>query len=319
MSESSQRSSRLGHPLAWLLGIVLLSSAVAKVLSLGGFELYLVEQHLLPSRESAAYAARLLLAVELFLGAACFLRAGFRRVTLPLIFGMLTVFTLYLAYAAFVRKETGSCHCFGDLLPMSPKESIVKNLALLALAAYLARKTRGWPAGTWRAPAGLALASLLVVFLALPVRPVPVLPAGKTPPPSESRFSGFRQFSNGLTANLTTGTCLVAFLSLDCEHCASLAARLGEDARQQRLPPLYAIFLGKPQEAPGFLKTANAEFPYLCAEPRVFYDFIGKRPPRVYLLQEGAARRFWDEETFDADQLALQLLNDAPPLEPPAQ
>jgi hypothetical protein len=284
------------------------------MVSLGAFEIYLVQQHLLPSRELAAYAARLLLAVELFLGAACFLRAGFRRITLPLTLGMLTVFTLYLVYAAFVRKDTESCHCFGDLLPMSPKESIVKNLILLAMASYLALKTRGWPSGSWRAPAALAVICLVIVFAGLPIRHVPVLPEGKPTPHGESRFAGFRQFSNGLAANLTTGTCLVAFLSLDCDHCASLTARLGEDARQQRLPPLYAIFLGKPEEAPPFLKTANAEFPYLCAEPRVFYNFIGKRPPRVYLLQEGAARRYWDEETFDADQLALQLLNDEPPL-----
>ena len=105
---------------AWLLGFIFIVSAVAKLYSFGAFELYVVQQNLLHSRVMAAYAVRLLVAAELCLGLACFQRAKFRHFTLPAIFGLLAFFSIYLAYLAFLRTDTESCHCFGELIRMSP-------------------------------------------------------------------------------------------------------------------------------------------------------------------------------------------------------
>jgi len=288
---------------AWLLGFVFLVSAVAKLYSLGAVELYVVNQNLLPSRVMAAYAIRLLVAAELCLGLACFQRARFRHFTLPAIFGLLTFFSFFLAYLAFFRKETGNCHCFGELIRMSPLESLFKNLALVGLVLYLFRKTRGWSAGSWRVPAGLAAASLLIVLLGFPVRQIDVHPSAETPSTGKNRFAEFQGFSDGQEANLTEGTCLAVFVSLNCDHCRELVTRLAEADSEQALPSTYLICLGEKNEAPAFFSDTGADFPYLCADPESFFAFIGERPPRMYLLQQGLARAFWDNETFDAQQL----------------
>ena len=288
---------------AWLLGLVFVGSAVAKMLALGPFEVYLVQQHLAPSREYAAVAARGLLALELFLGLACFARSGFRRFTLPAIMAMLAAFSLYLAYLAFVRKDTGSCHCFGELLPMSPLHSLCKNLALLALAGWLRRGTREWPAGSPAVPAVLAAASALIVFLGFPARPVAVEPDAAGTAAGPSRFAVFHSLSDGRPAGLTTGTCLAVFVSLDCEHCRALVTRLAEVGRQQPLPPVRLICLGEAKDTPAFLAGTGADFPWLCAAPETFFGFIGERPPRLYLLQDGRPRAFWDTETFSPEQI----------------
>jgi len=57
--------------------------------------------------------------------------------------------------------------------------------------------------------------------------------------------------------------------------------------------------LGEESEAPGFLSDTGAEFPFLCVQPETFFAFIGKRPPRVCLIQQGQVRAFWDDESFD--------------------
>ena len=288
---------------AWLLGFVFIVSAVAKLYSLGAVEVYVVQQNLLHSRVMAAYAVRLLVAAELCLGLACFQRAWFRHFTLPAIFGLLAFFSIYLAYLAFLRKDTGSCHCFGELIRMSPLESLFKNLALIGLVLYLFRKTREWPAGSWGVPAGLAAASLLIVLLGFPVRQIDVHPSVETPSTEKSRFAEFRAFSDGQAADLTTGTCLAVFVSLDCDHCRALVTSLAEASGQNALPSTYLICLGETNEAPAFLQDTGADFPYLCAEPETFFAFIGELPPRLYLLQNGQARAFWDSETFDPQQL----------------
>lgn len=288
---------------AWVLGCVFVVSAVSKMASLGAFELYVVQQGILPSRQLAAYAVRALLAAELFLGAACFTRAWFRRLTLPAIAAMLAGFSVWLAYLAFVKGDTSSCHCFGELLPMSPRHSLWKNLALLGVVAYLFRGTRGWPAGSWKAPAALAAASVLVTVLGCPIRRIEVQPAGGGAVPGKSRFARFREFDRG-PAELTAGICLVAFVSLDCEHCRALMTRVGEAARRESLPPVYMLCYGDAEELSLFQSETGADFPAACIEPGVFFDFIGKEPPRVYLLEDGQVRAFWDTDTFDPAQLA---------------
>ena len=262
-----------------------------------------MQQHLLPTRALAAYAVRLLLAAELFLGLACFQRAWFRRLTLPSTFGLLLAFSIYLAYLAFVKKDTASCHCFGELIRMSPLHSLLKNAVLLAIVLYLYWKTRGWPAGAWPVPAGLAAVSLLVVLLGFPVRHIAVQPAAGAHPGEQSRFAEFRRFSPGGDANLTTGTCLVAFVSLDCDHCRDLVSRLGDAARQQLVPPVYLLCLCEGADASAFFAATHADFPYLCVEPNVFFDFIAERPPRLYLLQGGQVRAYWDGAEFDPAQI----------------
>jgi len=288
---------------AWLLGLVFVVSAVSKLFSLGAVELYVVQQHLLPSRVLAAYAMRLLIAAELCLGLACFLRAKFRRFTLPAIFGLLVFFSLFLAYQAFIKKDTESCHCFGELIRMSPLESLFKNLALIGLVCYLFLKTKGWPDGTWRAPAGLVVASLLVILLGFPVRQIGVQPSTQAATTEKSRFAEFREFSGGQKADLAAGTCLAVFVSLDCDHCRALVTSLADAAGEQALPPTYLICLGEASDASAFMSETGAEFPYLCVQPETFFAFINELPPRLYLLQHGQVRAFWDKEEFDPQQL----------------
>jgi hypothetical protein len=59
---------------------------------------------------------------------------------LPAIQLILVVFTIHLFYEGFTNGFSGNCGCFGDVLPLSNAESIVKNILAILLGIYIRKK-----------------------------------------------------------------------------------------------------------------------------------------------------------------------------------
>lgn len=279
---------------AWFLGAVFLLSAATKLAGLNAFEILLVKEGMVGSRQLAAVLARGLCGVELALGLCMLQRNLLRRVVIPAMSLLLVGFSLYLAYAAVARGEMENCGCFGEAIVMTPLQALVKNLLMLGVAAYLWRALEEDPA-RWQVPATVLTVSMAAAFVLFPIRVVtetvdrPV--AGAKPKPSP--FAPFRQFSDG-DADLTRGHYLVAFFSLDCEHCQEAARQLVAWREELDLPPVRAFYLGPPEAFPEFEMLTGADFPYLMAEPEEFFAFIDTEPPRIYLLHDGQPVKIWD-------------------------
>ena len=117
-----------------LVGVLFIVSAVAKYVTIDSFEMYVYSFGLFPLTLSF-YIARLVLAFELILGAALISHRHHRfSVLMSLLF--LVCFVIFLAYAHFIGR-TDSCHCFGDLLPFDPVQSILKNAILILLLLFV--------------------------------------------------------------------------------------------------------------------------------------------------------------------------------------
>ncbi len=288
---------------AWLIGGFFVFSAAAKLASLGAFERYLIEQNLVPSLTVAAWMARLVIMIEIFVGLGFFQRAWLRSFFLPVCMIMLFGFSIYLAYAGYYKGQLSNCHCLGELLPMSPKASLAKNILLLIGAAWLWRETRVSQTATKSlVPVIMALSALLIVFAGFPIRSEtgllpPAADKGTAPP---SRFSRFTDFEPVGSVDLTRGTRIVVFVSLTCDHCQKLT---GELAATPGLPDVYLIALGEPHEWDEFALVSQSDFPRLLIEPELFFDYIGAKPPRVFLLQDGQPIGRWDEGEFSIEAL----------------
>ena len=277
------------------LGAVFVASAVAKAVDAGAFEVLLVQQGVAPTRAVAAWLTRGLLALELALGLACWQPLWRRRLVLPAIVVLLAGFSVYLVYLGWIKGETGNCGCFGELLRMSPKASLVKNAALVALAAWLWRAAPPDPRRYgWALLAGAA-AVAAGVGLALPVRP-PVSPAPRFARPDFP---------------VDRGRVLLAFLSLDCEHCRAAATAIGEWRRERvaaapaEPPASFFVFLGAAEDAPAFLReTGTAAVRHMMGDPRDFFAAIADQPPSVYVLHDGQVLARWDGEAFTPAALA---------------
>lgn len=135
-----------------------------------------------------------------------------------------------------------------------------------------------------------------------------VKPITKTAPsytPKVSIYAGFKNFSDGVTANVDKGTSIVCMLSLECEHCMETARQIGELSKEQKLPPVYFLFFGSPGELDHFFDVAKCKYPYKIVEPQVFFPLLGDipSPPRVSVLKEGNIVADFDNDSFSKDKL----------------
>lgn len=117
-----------------IVGVVFLISAVAKYITIDAFEMYVYSFGLFPLTLSY-YLARLVLAFELILGASLISHRHHRfTVLVSLLF--LVCFVVFLTYAHLVGR-TDNCHCFGDLIPFTPVQSILKNAVLIFILLFV--------------------------------------------------------------------------------------------------------------------------------------------------------------------------------------
>lgn len=151
-----------------LLGLFLIITAVLKLLSIDNFEIYIYSFGIC-SYTWTTFFSRLLIFTELIIGIGLILKICFKQIwwlTMLMMIG----FTLFLVYAAIFRNDS-NCHCFGDFIELDPRQSIVKNIIVLALLLVIRKEEnhkyhpllRKWLVG-------LSLAiSLVISFVLLPM------------------------------------------------------------------------------------------------------------------------------------------------------
>lgn len=120
----SQNSIRI------LLGIMLIVSAVMKVLSLDTFVMYVYSFKIL-SFVLTEIACRVLIAIEMMLGVMLILKLRYKWVWW-ITMAMMVGFTFFLVYTVIFRNDS-NCHCFGDIIEVKPLVSIFKNLGIIAV------------------------------------------------------------------------------------------------------------------------------------------------------------------------------------------
>jgi len=122
---------KLEFVLRVVIGIIFLFSAYTKFISSGLIEIILVDHRIVALRETAAVLVRILIGFEFALGVLLILPYSLKIIVIPASVFFLIVFTGYLAYTGFILKDIQNCGCFGEIIKMSPIESIIKNLILL--------------------------------------------------------------------------------------------------------------------------------------------------------------------------------------------
>lgn len=265
-----------------LLCAVFVFSAVAKLMAIDHFELYIFSYGLVPL--NVAYVlARLCIGAELGLAAIVAL-GWWPRTARMLTVGLLLVFTLFLTYALLVGR-TESCQCFGQALPMAPGVSLVKNAVLIvvALAAYHGaepRKGKRWLAAV------LCVAAAVVPF-------VVSVPDNWMFGPEETRFDSARlavMIGDGGELGerqLDDGRQVVAFVTPGCQYCQLARQKLDAIFQRHGLDPARLAYV-----EPSDVGTA----PFL----EVTY---GQRP-LVMLLDSGRVVRTYHLRNINEREMA---------------
>ena len=127
-----------------LLGISFLFLANTKFVDPGFFKITLMDQGLAHDRFFAAQLARFFIGLEFTLGILSSLPFYIKKlITASLL--LLGGFTLHLFYLWSIG-DTENCGCFGEMISMTSEESIIKNIVLVVISAFLfLENTQGYP------------------------------------------------------------------------------------------------------------------------------------------------------------------------------
>ena len=273
-----------------VLGLVFIFSAYTKFVGPGFFEITLIDQGLLSSRGQAQHAARFLIGFEFALGFLMLL-PYYTKHLMAIASLMLFGFTLHLGYL-WAIGDTENCGCFGEIISMSPAESIAKNILMLSVSVWLWIKGGSKPTNRTILLGGAAvLISSMWGFLPIPNQ-------------GEFPINDYTSFTYSGRTDLSSGEKIIAILNLDCEHCQELSEELGILQKEKLLPDTYALyFIEGETTVEQFEQMTNSAFPYAEIDVNTFFDLIGESPPRVYILNDGEVDAVLDED------IALKIEN----------
>jgi len=266
-----------------LFAFSFLFSAYTKWIAPGYFEITLLDQSLASNRAFAGVLSRLIIGLELALGFSLLL-PFYRKALLAFAFFMLSVFTLHLLYLWGIGLDQ-NCGCFGELIAMSPLESIFKNLLLLLLAAILYKKSGP------QNKAPRVFIFLCLLFMAIPWVYLPL------PDYEALSYSQYTHFEKKGRVDLSQGKKWVAVFNLDCLHCQETAQSLAQWEREQEISlPLYVLYFKEgTTTVEAFEIKTQTNYPYSFIDANTFFDLIGESPPRIYHLQDGLVVDYWDD------------------------
>jgi len=267
------------------LSLVFAVSAYSKLAAPGITEIILIEHGITASRSAAAIMARLLIGAEFSLCLLLLQKNYLKKIILPAVFVFLASFTLYLLYAALVLKDNQNCGCFGTIAPMSPVESIIKNIVLIGLTLILFRNIKQ-DNKKITLPLIMIILSFAAVLVFAPVRDT-----------KDSLFERYTNFNGAGRVDLMQGEKLILLMSLDCDHCMKTAKEIAEMKKRIELPEIYTLFFKEGDAGvDSFRKKTGFSSPYKILQGEEFFEMIGSAPPRCYLLKGGKIIEFWDKE-----------------------
>lgn len=337
--------------ISWILRIIIsalfLLSAVAKLYPSPYFAISTFEvKQLYPlgfSEGFAPYFSRILIGIEFALGICILLPHYLKKITIPATILLLAVFTIHLTYTTFISGNSGNCGCFGDLIPMTPVEAIIKNIIAIGLLVWLFKLLAADGTSNFWLLKSVVLGCILALFMVAPMKSSTttidnsnfteeqsigivsdstlstVLPTIEKAIDSVNKIkeevkideptakkSGFANFF----PNIDKDKKILCFFAPGCDHCQETAKQLTEMRKKDKsFPEVSIIFMDEEvDKIPDFFTIAGKKYPYQIVDVISFWNVLGntRDTPGVKYLWNGNEIKFYDginENKFDAIEL----------------
>lgn len=243
-----------------LVGATFIISAISKLPSLEQFGWTIVETTFL-NWTLAEWSARILTGLEFFLGILFIFHLKQKRVAIPLSLGLLVIFSIYLLLVMKQYGTGGNCGCFGEWIPMTPIQSLIKNLVLIVLILIISRNVFEFEFGFLKILIWIILpACLLIPFIWLPPESIYISekePLLNKPIP----LSILYQSPNNTppTMELRKGKHVIAFMSLTCRFCRKAAKRMRIMKEKYPELPFYLVLNGRSELEQEFFEDTKAQ------------------------------------------------------------
>ena len=224
------------------VGVVFVTSAILKYISIDIFDLYIFEHNLF-SVSVTETLTRLLITAELVLGILLIFNIHARLAYYSVII-FLAGFTLYLIFLPWLFDvDITNCHCFGTAIVLSRTESIAKNIILLLCMVFVSPKFSTYK--KWQTWVMIALGVItLSIFMIInaPNYLYTIVHKDKIQidiPVYESAL-----LNSGKEAEFTDGKQIICMYSAGCRFCKRSALKLHLIMKHHQLPEdqVKAIF-----------------------------------------------------------------------------
>ena len=287
-----------------LLGLVFIVSAVLKLFDMDRFEVYVYCYHFF-SLNFSFIVARLAIVLELVLG------IGLLSHTLHKLYwwgsvAMLAGYTLLLIYALRIGR-TDSCHCFGDYLQLDPKQSLIKNGALMLLFLPIFKME------SWKTPFRWLILCLVVMVSAAGVFVI-------SPP---DNYTAYYDPDHNLQAelfdemlddapldslHLREGKQVVCFFSTGCEYCQLAARKLSLMQQFHGFPKeqITYLFMGNEESIVKFYEQSESVRYQDVLYPDVerMLKAVDGNLPVIVFLEDGTVAHEYGYRNMDEDEIA---------------
>lgn len=268
-----------------LLGIFFIVSAVAKLIDIDRFEIYVFSYNLL-SLNLSFLVARIVIVCELLIGIGLASNL-FNRLVNTCAMLMLVGFTLLMGYALLLGR-TDSCQCMGQLLDINPTGSIMKNAVLILLLLFAAQAQPWQWKPKWYLWLPIALAPAVTVFI-LSAPDNWLFRANDELYNANELSSAMAPDGMFENLHLDQGRHVVAFLTPGCQFCRMADEKLTHICQRHHLDSAAFVYFCPTADstlAPLTLDTTTFLRPcYLI--PSLTYALItyGQRP--IVFLMDG--------------------------------
>lgn len=287
------------------------------------------------SESVAPYFSRILIGIEFALGFLLLNPNYLKRITIPATIGLLVVFILHLSYVTFsTGGNSGNCGCFGELIPMTPIEAIVKNSIAVGLLIWLWKILDNDPKSNFWILTTVTLACISGLFMLAPMKASTtssssdisntvlndtISQAEDTIKVEETKAidssitkiekeveevkkdAGPKQAVSGYAefyADIDKGQKILCFFVPGCDHCREAAKDLNALQKKHKdFPQVQIVFMDEEAEKiPDFLKYAGKQFPYKIIDVIPFWTKLGsgKDTPGVVYIHNGNVIKFFD-------------------------
>lgn len=264
---------------------------------------------------ASTWISRMLIALELLVAIFFLVPFHFKRITLPIAAGLLLVFTVFLSYEVFILgKTTGNCGCFGQLIPMTPPVSLIKNIIALILLVLLFWKRNSIV--EQRNPSILyyifTYALLLSVLFGIAPNSCRSLENTQRKE-VHAEISPEVQVIKNHFPDLVNNVNVLCFFSATCSHCKETAKMLHKISAKNFSKKYYVVFMKERKmdiKIKKFFLDTKLSAKYTTMK---LVDFPGNtyRFPAVLLVDEGKVRfSFYGNDTNKFEEHAfLKAIN----------
>jgi thiol-disulfide isomerase/thioredoxin len=272
-----------------LLGLIYIFSAYSKLFPIEPFEYTFVDLGV-SNWKLSPFIARTIIGLEFFIGLLFVFQIGVRSFTSKLSIGLLSFFSVYLVILLIRNGNNSNCGCFGEMLPMTPIESIVKNVLLIGLSIVLLKwgfEANYRKAGKW-VIAGLAITAVVYPY----IRNVVDLGYSESylVKKESTYFMPLDTLINNATVNkvpeeLKKGKHIIAYLSSTCPHCRIAATKLRIMKEKNPDLPVYFVINGLDEDIQKFREyTKSTAIPWTKLKGKTFTYLAGLSWPTIVLI-----------------------------------